>query len=283
MGTGAAYCQLMDILFPGTIPLKRVKYSSKQETDAINNFKILQSSFKKLNVDQSVEIDKLVKAKFQDNFEFLQWFKKFFDANYSGDGDYDPVKARGGQTLGQGGPKCIGGGGGGMARTPLRAANGSSGGGITRSSNASNGGSVRSSNSTPSKASVNGGGAAKKDFQKDAEMIEMKLCLENLERERDFYFGKLRDIEVIITSSGDEKAELSCHRRSLTCSTLQRMVLQFPTSQKYPKSFKERPWVIRTLFKCSFIHVFIYLYAYKMTNPLPKVVSPIFVTDNKGS
>merc|ERR1712080_300122 len=97
---------------------------------------------------------------------------------------------------------------GGMARTPLRAANGSSDG-ITRSSNASNGGSVRSSNSTPSKASVNGGGAAKKDFQKDAEMIEMKLCLENLERERDFYFGKLRDIEVIITSSGDEKAELS--------------------------------------------------------------------------
>merc|ERR1712080_530795 len=67
MGTGAAYCQLMDILFPGTVPLKRVKYSSKQETDAINNFKILQATFKKLNVDQSVEVDKLVKAKFQDS------------------------------------------------------------------------------------------------------------------------------------------------------------------------------------------------------------------------
>jgi len=213
MGTGAAYCQLMDILFPGTIPLKRVKYSSKQETDAINNFKILQSAFKKLNVDQSVEVDKLVKAKFQDNFEFLQWFKKFFDANYSGDGDYDPVKARGGQPLGQGGPKCIGGGGGGggMARTPLRAANGGGGGGggVTRSS-AGSAGTVRSSSSTtPSKANVNGALAAKKDLQKDAEMVELKLCLENLERERDFYFGKLRDIEVIITSSGDEKAELS--------------------------------------------------------------------------
>jgi len=142
-----------------------------------------------------------------DNFEFLQWFKKFFDANYGGDGDYDPVKARGGQTLGQGGPKCIGGGGGGgMTRTPLRAANG---GGVTRSSTGS-GGTVRSSSSTtPSKANVNGALAAKKDLQKDAEMIELKLCLENLERERDFYFGKLRDIEVIITSSGEEKAELS--------------------------------------------------------------------------
>ena len=41
-------------------------------------------------------MDKLVKGKFQDNFEFVQWFKKFFDANYDGK-DYDPVAARQGQ------------------------------------------------------------------------------------------------------------------------------------------------------------------------------------------
>ena len=37
----------------------------------------------------------MVKGRFQDNFEFLQWFKRFFDANYQGQ-DYDPVAARGG-------------------------------------------------------------------------------------------------------------------------------------------------------------------------------------------
>ena len=37
-------------------------------------------------------MDKLVKGRFQDNFEFLQWFKKFFDANYDGH-DYDPNAA----------------------------------------------------------------------------------------------------------------------------------------------------------------------------------------------
>lgn len=26
-------------------------------------------------------MDKLIKGKFQDNFEFMQWFKKFYDAN----------------------------------------------------------------------------------------------------------------------------------------------------------------------------------------------------------
>ena len=51
---------------------------------------------------QKVEVDKLSKQKFQDNFEFLQWFKKFFDANYSGD-DYDAALARGGAPMGRGG------------------------------------------------------------------------------------------------------------------------------------------------------------------------------------
>lgn len=45
---------------------------------------------------QIIPVDKLVKGKFQDNFEFVQWFKKFFDANYDGK-EYDPVEARQGQ------------------------------------------------------------------------------------------------------------------------------------------------------------------------------------------
>lgn len=48
---------------------------------------------------QTIPIEKLVKGKFQDNFEFVQWFKRFFDANYIGpDPDYDPVEARHGKT-----------------------------------------------------------------------------------------------------------------------------------------------------------------------------------------
>merc|ERR1711892_1529496 len=65
------------MLFPGTVPLKRVKFCSKLEHEYITNFKILQASFKKMNVDQVIEVDKLTKQKFQDNFEFLQWFKSF--------------------------------------------------------------------------------------------------------------------------------------------------------------------------------------------------------------
>ena len=52
---------------------------------------------------QIVPIDRLVKGRFQDNFEFLQWFKKFFDANNSGTEPYDALAMRGGEAMGSGG------------------------------------------------------------------------------------------------------------------------------------------------------------------------------------
>lgn len=39
-----------------------------------------------------------MKGKFQDNFEFVQWFKRFFDVNYNGH-PYDALAARGGERL----------------------------------------------------------------------------------------------------------------------------------------------------------------------------------------
>ncbi|KYN40106.1 Microtubule-associated protein RP/EB family member 1 [Trachymyrmex septentrionalis] len=99
--TGAVYCQFMDMLFPGSVPLKRVKFKTNLEHEYIQNFKILQGGFKKMNVDKVIPVDKLIKGRFQDNFEFLQWFKKFFDANYDGR-EYDAYDARGCIPLGSG-------------------------------------------------------------------------------------------------------------------------------------------------------------------------------------
>ena len=52
--TGAAYCQFMDMLFPGSVPLKRVKFKTNLEHEYIQNFKLLQASFKKMNVDKVI-------------------------------------------------------------------------------------------------------------------------------------------------------------------------------------------------------------------------------------
>merc|ERR1712168_100789 len=81
------------MLFAGSVPLKKIKFDAKHEHEYINNFKALQNSFKKMGVDKVIPVERLIKGKFQDNFEFVQWFKKFFDANYQGD-EYDAAAAR---------------------------------------------------------------------------------------------------------------------------------------------------------------------------------------------
>ena len=43
-----------------------------------------------------------MKGRFQDNFEFVQWFKRFFDVNYDGR-EYDPEERRNYQSIGKSG------------------------------------------------------------------------------------------------------------------------------------------------------------------------------------
>jgi len=45
--------------------------------------------------EQPIPVDRLVRCKMQDNLEFLQWLKRFWDMNFPG-GEYDPVARRGG-------------------------------------------------------------------------------------------------------------------------------------------------------------------------------------------
>ncbi|XP_043643324.1 microtubule-associated protein RP/EB family member 1 [Drosophila teissieri] len=82
--SGAAYCQMMEMIFPNCINLKRVKMSAKLEHEYLHNLKLFQEAFNRLKLDKTVPIDRLIKGRFQDNFEFLQWFKKFFDSQAPG-------------------------------------------------------------------------------------------------------------------------------------------------------------------------------------------------------
>merc|ERR1719153_413641 len=53
------------MLFPGCVQVKKVKFNTKLEHEYLNNFKILQASFKKMGVDKMVNVDRLVKGRFQ--------------------------------------------------------------------------------------------------------------------------------------------------------------------------------------------------------------------------
>ncbi|XP_014661465.1 PREDICTED: microtubule-associated protein RP/EB family member 1-like isoform X3 [Priapulus caudatus] len=184
LSSGAIYCQFMDMLFPGSINLKKCKFNTKLEHECIANFKLLQASFKKMTIDKIIPVERLVKGRFQDNFEFVQWFKKLFDANYDGH-EYDAVNAR-----------ATGGSTGGSMEQLRRPA-------PTRTAPPPRpvGKAAPRTNATPKQrpgARPPGGVANNAQLEEVTNQLsELKLSVEGLEKERDFYFGKLRDIEVL--------------------------------------------------------------------------------------
>ena len=42
----------MDMLFPGSVLLKKVKFQARLEHEFIHNFKVLQAAFKRMGVDK---------------------------------------------------------------------------------------------------------------------------------------------------------------------------------------------------------------------------------------
>lgn len=238
---GAAYCQFMDLMFPGSIQLKKVKFRTNQEHEYIANFKQFQSAFKKVGCDKEIPINRLVKGRFQDNFEFLQWFKKFFDQNYDGrDEPYKALEMRGGVALGSGAAGSMphaSGSGTGIAGSGLHRPRDTSytvGHAAPRSSIASKPVSRAAPTSRPSgigtgaaaagvrrtgasgigRGSTNGtsngdhgnaNGARVEELE--SRVNEMKLTVDSLERERDFYYGKLREIEVMCQGNEGENGD----------------------------------------------------------------------------
>ncbi|KAF9523143.1 microtubule binding protein [Crepidotus variabilis] len=176
-GSGGAYCQILDSIY-GDVPMNRVKMNAKHEYEYIANFKVMQNLFKAKKIDKPIPVEKLVKCKMQDNLEFLQWMKRFWDANYGGH-VYDPVARRKGAPMEP--PATV---------APISSS------GSTRAA-LSAGGGLRSGGRTP----VGGrAGSAQPEAvqQLQAQVKELSTHLEGLEKERDFYFEKLRDIEILV-------------------------------------------------------------------------------------
>ncbi|NXK89200.1 MARE3 protein, partial [Formicarius rufipectus] len=202
--SGAAYCQFMDMLFPGCVHLRKVKFQAKLEHEYIHNFKVLQAAFKKMGVDKIIAVERLVKGKFQDNFEFIQWFKKFFDANYDGK-EYNPLLARQGQDVAP--PPNPGDHIYNKSKKPIGTAGNVWGPLVS---------------AAPALCTPQPGGPCLKPRGYHGvvgetegsgliplpQLMDLKLTVDGLEKERDFYFSKLRDIELICQEHENENSPI---------------------------------------------------------------------------
>ncbi|KAJ1670145.1 microtubule integrity protein mal3 [Coemansia sp. RSA 1694] len=203
LGSGAAYCQIIDSVY-GDVRLERVKFNANQEYEFAENFKILQNAMTKHKVDKPIDPPRLMKCRFQDNFEFLQWLKRFWDSYSPGVG-YDAVARRNGKAVGA--PESL--------HRPMSSASSarSSSAGAYRARPAPSASSrvaarppaatagVRSAAVRPGSrttAGVGAGAGAQQVQELQRQVAESKVLIDTAEKERDFYFAKLREIEVFI-------------------------------------------------------------------------------------
>lgn len=205
--TGAVACQLLDAIYPGKVPMSKVDWTARDQYQYVNNYKVLQNCFGKMHIDKPIHVDKLIRGRSQDNLEFMQWFKAFYDLN-AGDADYDAVARR---NRGKGGQEYTNKFRGSGAPKPA-----SRTGSDKSLPTASRGSKTRppaapraSSNNASNKAS-----SSKQDdelveqYENTIEKLKEELegvkasntefleTIDGLEKERDFYFEKLRNVEL---------------------------------------------------------------------------------------
>ena len=128
-----------------------------------------------------IPVEQLVKCKMQDNLDFLQWTKRFWDQHFPGH-DYDAVGRRKGGALPSGGAAA--------ARAPAASAGARRPGGTTPTTG------PRAGVKVPGNSAL------------QQENNTLKETVVGLERERDFYFSKLRDIELLVQQACEQDPEL---------------------------------------------------------------------------
>ncbi|KAL4566532.1 hypothetical protein LXL04_030648 [Taraxacum kok-saghyz] len=180
VASGAVQCQMLDMTYPGAVPMHKVNFDARTEYDMIQNYKVLQDVFNKLKIDKHIEVNRLVKGRPLDNLEFLQWLKRYCDSVNGGimNENYNPLERRSKISKER------------NVKASLKNSK------SLQTNNSQNHGSGL--NGTKQKPVTLVGSDSSEEIRAlSNEITELKVSVDLLEKERDYYFAKLRDIEIL--------------------------------------------------------------------------------------
>lgn len=165
-------------------------------------------------------MDRLIKLKFQDNLEFLQWMKKFWDTNYDG-GNGNSIAAVSAPVAAvqKPSPSVVKAAGNNLSRTPSVSKRPISSTTTTTSVPTVPIPNNQIPNTQSSSHPVPSATAATNALQLAAltkTITELKLSVDEMEKERDFYFNKLRDIEILTQKISDPVITSSIFFKQIT-------------------------------------------------------------------
>ena len=76
--------------------MQKVNWKAKFEYEFMNNLKIFYKMLEKIGASRKFDVNKLAKAKYQDNLETIQWLKRYLEKTATKIEDYNPVSRRNG-------------------------------------------------------------------------------------------------------------------------------------------------------------------------------------------
>jgi RP/EB family microtubule-associated protein len=183
-----------------------MQFNASNEYQYVQNFKVLQQTFKSHKIDKTIPVDKLVKCRFQDNLDFLQWVKRYWDQYYPGGEPYDAIARRGG---------------GEVSAPPSRAGMNTTRAPVSRP--APRAAPIRAEPARSRTPSAVAGATARELQELRGQVAQSDETIRGLEKERDFYFNKLRDIEILVqhfAAEIEEKARVTQQPIAEECDVL---------------------------------------------------------------
>ncbi|KAI3673429.1 hypothetical protein L6452_39548 [Arctium lappa] len=187
--SGAVQCQMMDMTYPGAVPMHKVNFDARTEYDMIQNYKVLQDVFNKLKIEKHIEVSRLVKGRPLDNLEFLQWLKRYCDSVNGGimNENYNPLERRS-KACKEHNFKAS------QKNSKSLQTNNSQNPGSGEGMNIQK---ITGTKQKPSAVAAVESGSSEEIQALSNEITELKISVDLLEKERDYYFAKLRDIEIL--------------------------------------------------------------------------------------
>ncbi|GKT32694.1 Microtubule-associated protein RP/EB like protein [Aduncisulcus paluster] len=179
LSSGSAFLQILHIMYPKIVNISRVHFEATSVYEKEKNFKLLQYCLDKIGAKIFVDVKNLIKGKPMHTLELSQqFFSKFAGQLKSSEGvAEDPILVRR-KAMEQHRKRSMG--------TSYQR------GALSQS--------ISRSGSLESAAEI----AALKD-----KLVETERVAKAVEREKDFYFGKLRQVEILCQNLEDISSDVS--------------------------------------------------------------------------
>jgi len=207
VGDGAAYAQVFHAINKRTVKIDAIKWGAKSEYEYTMNYNIVQKAMAALKINKIIPSEALMKGKPLDNIEFCQWLKHYY-SNVGVVEDYDGYAVREASAPGTAkkSKKWMPMSGDAPAAAPAKR---------PASKPAAKAKPMAANQERPTSRVTSGAGSAADAAALKAaeetvaaqkeELSELNLNVDALTKERDFYFGKLRDVEIMIQEREGEE------------------------------------------------------------------------------